>query len=234
LGSFRFLVAIGFGRRFVPELGSFRSRSEIGFARRFVPELGSFRFLGAIGFARRFVRELGSFCFLGVMALLQKGVILTTIVLKLIDLFRRQDGQFSWIARIVAWLTRLTATRTMPVAQNPLPVQELLPMAIKKIVFDFDDENFKNLDEAYKEGRFVSYGQTVREALKLMRAFQEQAKAGFTVRVLRDPNKGTERVIKIPSLDASTRKPPRFKGTAETTAKLAEARKNLEEKLKPK
>ena len=70
----------------------------------------------------------------------------------------------------------------------------------KRVVFSFDDRSYDSLEQMKKEGRFGTLAETVRQALRVSRAFQTQGKQGFTEVVVRNPETGKERVLVLPEL----------------------------------
>ena len=71
----------------------------------------------------------------------------------------------------------------------------------KRVVFTFDPESYDALKKMTEEAGFKSMAETVREALRITRALQDQAAAGFKEVVLRNPITNRERTLVIPLLD---------------------------------
>ncbi|MBI2038870.1 MAG: hypothetical protein HYT22_01115 [Candidatus Niyogibacteria bacterium] len=72
-----------------------------------------------------------------------------------------------------------------------------------RLQLDFSDENFALLEELRRSGGFKDKATTIRAGMRLLRAVQEGAVAGFTEIVLRNPKRGRagcsiERVVVYP------------------------------------
>lgn len=77
----------------------------------------------------------------------------------------------------------------------------------RRVIFSFDERSLESLEKLTAEGRFASMADTVRESLQISRALQSQAQQGFSEVIVRNPETDEERVLVIPLLQASTRKP---------------------------
>ena len=73
----------------------------------------------------------------------------------------------------------------------------------RRVVFSFDARSLESLERLTEEGRFSSMADTVRESLQISRALQSQANQGFTEVVVRNPETNEERVLVIPTLQAT-------------------------------
>lgn len=93
---------------------------------------------------------------------------------------------------------RLLLTRCpKPLVNNP----SLMQMAkSKRVLFTFDQRNYRNLEELTGFGRFSSASDAVKDALQLARTLQIQAQQGYTEVVVRNPDTREERVLVVPSL----------------------------------
>jgi Arc/MetJ-type ribon-helix-helix transcriptional regulator len=69
----------------------------------------------------------------------------------------------------------------------------------KRILFTFDPRSHQNLRELTDTGGFPSASDAVRDALKVARALQDQARLGFTEVVVRNPVTNQEKVMVLPS-----------------------------------
>jgi Arc/MetJ-type ribon-helix-helix transcriptional regulator len=67
-----------------------------------------------------------------------------------------------------------------------------------KILFTFDDQSRKALEEATETGGFRSMAETVRTGLVILRALQRQSRDGYK-RVLVSGKKGTRELV-IPDI----------------------------------
>jgi hypothetical protein len=76
----------------------------------------------------------------------------------------------------------------------------------KRVVFTFDERSLESLQKLTDQGRFSSMADTVRESLQISRALQSQAGQGFTEVLVRNPDTNEERVLVIPTLQATTTK----------------------------
>ena len=74
----------------------------------------------------------------------------------------------------------------------------------KRVVFNFDDRSFENLDKMTKQGRYSSMGSAVKDALQINNALQGQAEQGYTEVVVRNPKTNKERVLIIPTLSVNS------------------------------
>lgn len=79
----------------------------------------------------------------------------------------------------------------------------------KRVVFSFDERSLDSLQKLTEQGRFSSMAGTVRESLQISRALQMQAGQGFTEVRVRNPETNEERVLVIPTLQASNANPER-------------------------
>ena len=70
----------------------------------------------------------------------------------------------------------------------------------KRVLFSFDDRNLATLNRITEQGNFSSMADTVREALLVTGALQNQALQGFTEVVVRNPETKAEKVVTIPNL----------------------------------
>lgn len=70
----------------------------------------------------------------------------------------------------------------------------------KRVIFTFDSRSLEALQEITTRGQYSSQGESVREALAIIRALQEQQEEGFTQLVVRNPRTEIERTIVIPLL----------------------------------
>jgi len=71
----------------------------------------------------------------------------------------------------------------------------------QRVIFTFDRESYEALKRMTEEAGFKSMAETVREALRITRALQDQAASGFKEVILRNPNTNRERTLVIPLLD---------------------------------
>lgn len=76
----------------------------------------------------------------------------------------------------------------------------------KRVVFSFDERSLESLQKLTEQGRFSSMADTVRESLQVSRALQSQAGQGFSEVRVRNPETNEERVLVIPTLQASIAK----------------------------
>ena len=76
----------------------------------------------------------------------------------------------------------------------------------KRVAFMFDDRSLATLQNMTAEGDYASMADTVRDSLQISLALQTQVKKGFTEIVTRNPEKGEERVLIIPSLQTVSKK----------------------------
>jgi hypothetical protein len=74
--------------------------------------------------------------------------------------------------------------------------------ASKRVVFTFDENSLRSLEEIKTAGHFRSLAETVRNSLQINRALQNQVKQGYTEVLVRNPDSSEERVLVIPSLGA--------------------------------
>ncbi len=58
----------------------------------------------------------------------------------------------------------------------------------KRIVFTFDEQAYKDLQNLTADTKSKSLANTVRESLRLAKAYQKHSGRGFTEIVLRNPN----------------------------------------------
>jgi hypothetical protein len=72
----------------------------------------------------------------------------------------------------------------------------------KRVIFTFVIRSLEALQEITTRGHYSSQGESVREALAIIRALQEQQEEGFTQLVVRNPRTEIERTIVIPLLTA--------------------------------
>ena len=77
----------------------------------------------------------------------------------------------------------------------------------RRVVFSFDERSLESLEKLTEQGRFASMADTVRESLQISRALQAQAQQGYTEVIVRNPETDEERVLVIPTLQPSSRKP---------------------------
>lgn len=77
----------------------------------------------------------------------------------------------------------------------------------KRVVFSFDERSLESLQDLTEQGRYSSMADTVRESLQISRALQSQAGQGFTEVMVRNPETDEERVLVIPTLQPSSKKP---------------------------
>jgi hypothetical protein len=70
----------------------------------------------------------------------------------------------------------------------------------RRVVFTFDERSFRSLEEIKKSGRFGTFAETVRSALQVNRALQDQVKQGFREVVVRNPKTNQERILVLPEL----------------------------------
>jgi hypothetical protein len=80
----------------------------------------------------------------------------------------------------------------------------------KRVVFTFDPESYDIMKKMTEEAGFRSMAETVREALRITRALQEQAKEGYKEITLRNPEKNRERTLVIPHLARFAHGPAAF------------------------
>jgi Arc/MetJ-type ribon-helix-helix transcriptional regulator len=69
----------------------------------------------------------------------------------------------------------------------------------KRILFTFDPRSHQNLRELTEAGDFPSASDAVRDALRVARSLQDQARLGFTEVVVRNPVTNQEKVMVLPS-----------------------------------
>ncbi len=69
----------------------------------------------------------------------------------------------------------------------------------KRILFTFDPRSHQNLRELTDVGGFPSASDAVRDALRIARSLQDQARLGFTEVVVRNPVTNKEKVMVLPS-----------------------------------
>lgn len=74
-----------------------------------------------------------------------------------------------------------------------------------RVVFSFDEKSLESLKKITEEGRFPSMAETVREALMISRALQNQSKQGFVEFVVRNPDTKEERVVVLPEVFPSSK-----------------------------
>ena len=70
----------------------------------------------------------------------------------------------------------------------------------KRVIFTFDPKSYESLTTMTDEMGFRSMAETVREALRIMHALQDQAREGFKEINLRNPTTNRERTLVIPLL----------------------------------
>jgi Arc/MetJ-type ribon-helix-helix transcriptional regulator len=70
----------------------------------------------------------------------------------------------------------------------------------KRILFTFDPASLSTLAEIREYGPFPSMSDAVRDAIRIVRALQAQARQGYTEFVVRDPRTKQERVIVLPEV----------------------------------
>jgi len=68
----------------------------------------------------------------------------------------------------------------------------------KRILFTFDPRSHQNLRELTGVGGFPSASDAVRDALRVARALQDQARQGFTEVVVRNPVTQQEKTMVLP------------------------------------
>ncbi len=69
----------------------------------------------------------------------------------------------------------------------------------KRVLFTFDQRNYRNLEELTGFGSFSSASDAVKDALQLARTLQMQAQQGYTEVTVRNPETKQERVVVVPS-----------------------------------
>ena len=94
----------------------------------------------------------------------------------------------------------------------------------KRILFSFDPRSHQNLRELTDAGGFPSASDAVRDALRVARSLQDQARLGFTEVVVRNPITNQEKVMVLPSSSL----PPSFsdeeRAEESSEPKLSQAR----------
>lgn len=70
-----------------------------------------------------------------------------------------------------------------------------------RVAFTFDEQSHETLMDMTERGNYSSPADCVRESLQVNRTFQWQAKSGFTEVILRNPDTGAEKTLRIPTLE---------------------------------
>lgn len=73
----------------------------------------------------------------------------------------------------------------------------------RRVVFTFDERSLESLERIKEQAKFGSLADAVRDSLQVRRALQNQANHGYTEVVVRNPETKEERVLVIPTLQAS-------------------------------
>ena len=71
-----------------------------------------------------------------------------------------------------------------------------------RVVFVFDDSNLELLHRITHEGRFSSLAATMHAALGVIGTLHDEAKAGSTQLIVRNPQADTQRTIELSQLSS--------------------------------
>jgi hypothetical protein len=70
-----------------------------------------------------------------------------------------------------------------------------------RVVFYFDDGSIRVLEEMTKALNFGSQAETVRQALRVVRALQMQAETAYSDVIVQNPDTGDQKKLVVPFLD---------------------------------
>ena len=68
-------------------------------------------------------------------------------------------------------------------------------MASKRVVFTFGERALRQLRELQAQMELPSMAETVRQSLMIAKTLRDQAEAGFTEVLMRDPKSGREAIL---------------------------------------